>query len=200
MKVQGKYQRTIMIILMTLFSVYSCQRGNKEKAAADKTNLSRDSLSQKSKMPDSANLENGIQVAMFIEQTGLGAMLEMAMAKLAADKAQDSPIKDFANRMTQQYTKLNLELSALAAVKGLRLPGSLQQKQQRQIREMSAMKNEYFEKLYLKIVIEEQNKYIELFKGALSGPDGQVGDFSRKFLPVLESQRQKAYELLSTLN
>jgi putative membrane protein len=77
----------------------------------------------------------------------------------------------------------------------MRLPVALRQKQQRQIREMSAMKNDYFEKLYLKILIEEHDKCIELFSGA----DGEVSNFAKKSLPVSERHRQKAYELISAI-
>src|SRR5690349_20112039 len=153
-----KINQFILISILVMLMIQSCQPTNKTETKdnmATPPNLIKDK-----KVPDSASLENGIQVAMFIEQTALGGMLEIAMGELAIDKAQDSDIKSFGKLMMQEYNRINLELNALASAKGLRLPSVLQQKQQRQVREMNAMKSDYIEKLYLKIVIDEHDKYI----------------------------------------
>ncbi|WP_214228046.1 DUF4142 domain-containing protein [Pedobacter sp. B4-66] len=193
MKASTTYRN--FIIMVILLTIQSCQQENNAETKDNTVTVTTANPIRNKKVADSASLENSIQVDMFIQQIALGGMFEIAIGKLAIDKAQDSDIKSFAEQMIQEYSRINLEISALSATKGLRLPGVLQQKQQRQVQEMNTMKNEYFEKLYLKIVIHELDKYIELFKSALNSPDGEVSHFAQKFLPVLQMQRQGAYEL-----
>jgi predicted outer membrane protein len=62
---------------------------------------------------DSATLENSIQVAMFLEQATLGGMLEIEMAKLVLDKAQDSGTRDFARIILLNYSQFAWNLAPL---------------------------------------------------------------------------------------
>lgn len=45
--------------------------------------------------PGSQKMEDGIQTAMFIETVALGNMMEVALGKLAVEKAKGSEVKNF---------------------------------------------------------------------------------------------------------
>jgi putative membrane protein len=60
---------------------------------------------------------------------------------------------------------------------------------------MRRLEDDYFEKLYLKMSVEDYRKNIELFKGAGNSPDTTISNSARRFLPVLEKHQLQALEL-----
>lgn len=136
---------------------------------------------------------------MFIKKAALGGMLEIALGKLAREKARNLRVKDFGKLMGHDHAQINTALKVLSMSKGLKFPVSLSEKDLEQIREMSKMETEHFEKLYIKMMVEDHNKYIELFSGAGKSPDVLVSDFAKKYLPVLQSHRLKALEVRDAL-
>ncbi len=150
---------------------------------------------QNCQSPDSSNTADTIQTAMFIGTVAERDMLEVTLGKLAQEKANHPAVKNFGKLMVQDHNQMNDRLKTLAVVKGLKLPRSLPAKESEQVHQMRQMKTAYFEKLYMKMMIESHNKDIELFKGADNSPDTAIRNFSRQFLPVLETHRDNALKV-----
>lgn len=163
---------------------------------SDQNSKTRDTLKvDKAEIPVRAKLENEIQTSMFIEKVSLGNMLEAALGKLAFKKAKRSDIKNYGKIIQRDHQVMNDALRVLASAKGLKLPVYLPENDLKQLQQMSEMETAYFEKLYVKMMIEEHNKYIELFKGAWNSPDTLVSNFANKFLPILEIHRDNALRI-----
>lgn len=60
----------------------------------------------------------------FILEAAHGGMMEVKMGRLAADKASNADVKAFGQRMVDDHSKANSELTALASQKGITLPGA----------------------------------------------------------------------------
>jgi putative membrane protein len=185
----------LLILPLAVIILQCCRPTDKTEEMGDTTTGIDHTVVGVSKAPDRETLENEIQTAMFIEKAALGGMLEIALGKLAREKALNLRVKDFGKLMELDHARINADLKVLSSSKGLRFPVSLSAKDLEQIREMSKMETEYFEKLYIKIMIEDHNKDIELFSGAGESPDVLVSDFANKYLPVLERYRLKALEV-----
>lgn len=140
-------------------------------------------------------LENQIQTAMFMERVALGSLMKDTLGKLAFERANNQAIKVFGKLMEQDHREINEALKVLSLAKGLKLPIVLPAKERRQVRQMREMEIAYFEKLYMKMMIEAHDKDIELFKGAGNSSDTAVSNFVRKFLPVLQMHREKAIKV-----
>ena len=189
----------LLILPLAVVILQYCHPTDKTEEMGDTTTATDHTVVGVSKAPDRETLENEIQTAMFIEKAALGGMLEMALGKLAGEKALSLRVKDFGRLMELDHARINAGLKALSSSKGLKFPVSLPAKDLEQISEMSKMETEHFEKLYLKMMVEDHNKYIELFSGAGKSPDVLVSDFASKYLPVLERHRLKALEVRETI-
>lgn len=194
-----KSSRLLSIIATTGIIFQSCQPTNKADEVADTTTAIDHTAVDTPKVPDSAAAESSIQTTMFIEKAALGNMLEIELGKLAGEKARDFKVKEFGKLMVQDHTRIAGALKELSSSKGLKLPASLSKENLEQIRKMNKMAVDRFENVYMKMMVEDHKKDIELFKGAANSTDVHIANFARKFLPVLESHRKKALEVRAHL-
>src|SRR5262245_21597151 len=58
----------------------------------------------------------------FVKKAGEANLAEVAVSKLAQNKAQSDEVKKFADQMIKDHTKANSELSTIAKAKGLAVP------------------------------------------------------------------------------
>jgi len=59
---------------------------------------------------------------IFMKKAAKGGMMEVAMGKLAEEKAQSDDVKSFGKRMVTDHSKANDELKKIAAEKNVKLP------------------------------------------------------------------------------
>jgi putative membrane protein len=58
----------------------------------------------------------------FVENAAKGGMMEVSMGKAASERAANSDVKQFGERMVRDHTKANNELKSIASKKGITLP------------------------------------------------------------------------------
>ncbi|MCX2454020.1 DUF4142 domain-containing protein [Pedobacter sp. PLR] len=166
---------TMMCLVMLIFQF--CRPSGNPEIAEEKT------------------IEEHLQEAMFIQRAAIDGMQAIALGQLAAEKAVQPTLKTYGAQMAGNYEEINTSLRQLAGSKGIKFPPSLPREEQDRIQQMREMKVEYFEKLYLRIMIQGLRKDITLFKGAEKAPDTAIVGFASKYLPKLEQQLQKALSL-----
>ena len=76
-------------------------------------------------------------------------LAEIQAGKLAADKAQDQDVKQFAQKMVEEHTQAQKELEQLAQTKGVTLPASPDSKHQAMMKNLSALSGEKFDREYM---------------------------------------------------
>jgi len=188
-----KYRILLFVLILTAI-VQSCQTADSSGETGDST-VADHTAKDTAKIKDRGILENEIQTAMFLETATKTGLLEITLGNLAIDKTSNHELRNFGKLMVRDHTRINERLKVLAEEKRLKLPASMTSTQLEQVRQMAEMKTAYFEKLYLKMMIENHNRDVELFKGATSSPDTAISNFSRKYLPVLEIHREKALKV-----
>lgn len=176
-----------------------CRPTNKAESMGDTTTGVGHVVVNAPNAPGSQKMGNGIQTAIFIEQVALGNLFESTLGKLAFEKAENKEVRAFGKLMEQDHKRIRDSLKNLASARGFRLPVLLPAKELEQVRQMSKMEPVYFEELYMKMMLEEHDKYIELFKGAINSPDTPVSSFAHRFLPVLETNRETALKVVGSL-
>jgi putative membrane protein len=131
----------------------------------------------------------------FVREAAAGGMAEVAMGKLAQEKAANNQVKQFGARMVQDHAKANDELKQVAGAKGVQLPTGPDTKDQAEIKTMQSMSGAAFDKHYMDHMVADHKQDIAAFeKEAKSGKDPEVKAFAEKTLPTLKEHLQLAQQ------
>jgi putative membrane protein len=129
----------------------------------------------------------------FVEETAMGGMAEVELAKVAQQKAGNDQVKQFAERMVQDHTKANDQLKQTASAKGVELPTSLDKKHQGEIDKMQKLSGANFDRAYMKHMLDDHKKEVGKFeKVAKSAKDSDVKSFASSTLPTLQEHLKLA--------
>jgi len=166
--------------------------GNKDsKAAADSANAAKDTSTKPFIEPDStktsaAHIEVDKKDAEFAVEAMAGGMEEVALGKLAQQKASNSKVKDFGAMMVTDHSKAGQELSALGQTLRIALPNALDKDGQKIMDELSKKSGDDFDKAYVSDMIDDHKKDIKVFEDASkSSKSADLKNFADKTLPVL---------------
>jgi putative membrane protein len=130
----------------------------------------------------------------FLTHAAQDGEAEIEMGKLAQEKAADAKVKDFGARMQKDHGNANAELRAIAAKKGLTIPGGPGPH--------AAMKNKLeklqgaaFDQAYMRGMVDDHTKAVKEFQMATNSPDADVKAFAAKTLPTLQEHLKLAQEI-----
>ena len=132
----------------------------------------------------------------FVRDAQQGAKGEVALGQLAADKAQNSEIRDFGMRLIKDHSKSNKELLEFASRRDITLENDLSEEHQQLSDKLSKLSGEDFDKEFVSAMIEDHQKDIAKFKTAADTlSDSFVVTFARQTLPTLNEHLRIAETL-----
>lgn len=133
----------------------------------------------------------------FIEDTAASGLFVLQAAQLAATKASDPAVKDYANMMADYHSTANRELMQLATSKGLELPTAPARAMRREIEQLGKKTGtEFDEEFVRKIGVREHERDIKRFQEASKDvKDPQLKAWIDKALPSLEQHLAQAQRL-----
>ena len=128
-------------------------------------------------------------------------MYEVEVSRLAAGKATNTRVKEFANMLVNHHTTANNELLAIMRSKGIAPPATLPPDKQAKIAQLSRLSGAEFDREYMRITgVQDHQADITLFEGASrTVQDPALQGFAAKTLPVLRQHLQSAQAILGTL-
>ncbi|HEY1628455.1 MAG TPA: DUF4142 domain-containing protein, partial [Tepidisphaeraceae bacterium] len=131
----------------------------------------------------------------FVTEAAEGGMTEVKASQVAVDKTTDPEIKNFAQKMVDDHTKVNDQLKSLAEGKGVTMPTMLDSSHQDKVDDLAKMSGPDFDKDYVKMMVKDHKDTVELFQhysGATTSilhkpaDDADLKDFASKTLPTLQ--------------
>lgn len=129
----------------------------------------------------------------FIKEAADGGMAEVELGQLAADKATNPDVKEFAQRMVKDHSQANDQLKQLAMQKGVTLPNSPSAKYEATKNKLSKMSGDSFDKAYMDDMLKDHRMDIAAFqKESASGKDPDVKQFASQTLPTLQDHLKQA--------
>ncbi|MDQ6632660.1 MAG: DUF4142 domain-containing protein [Verrucomicrobiota bacterium] len=132
----------------------------------------------------------------FVRDAAQGGAMEVDLGKLGVEKAQNPAVKQFAQRIVDDHTKANQELTKIVEQKGIKLaePSKKESKMTGHLRGLSGAE---FDRAYLQHMVKDHEKDIKAFeKTAESSEDSQIKEFASKTLPTLKEHLSMARNLL----
>ncbi len=129
----------------------------------------------------------------FMKEAAEGGMAEVALGKLAVEKASNSEVKKFGQRMVDDHTKANNELKQLASQKNVTLPQDLSAKDKAMKAKLENLSGEQFDQSYMKGMVKDHKKDVSDFRReSTSAKDPDVKKFASQTLPTLEEHLKQA--------
>lgn len=125
--------------------------------------------------------------ADFVKTAAEDGMMEVKLGQLAQTHAASEEVKKHAQHMVEDHGKANEELRSLASKKNITVPTSISDKMQRKYDDMAKLKGKEFDKKYIKCMVDDHQKAIDLFKKqAEKGNDAELKAWASGKISTLE--------------
>src|SRR5438270_7500670 len=127
----------------------------------------------------------------FAAGAAVGGMEEVELGRLAAQKGASDEVRQFGQRMVDDHSKANQDLTAVASAKGLALPAALDAKHQGEVQKLSALSGDKFDQEYVGMMVKDHKKDVAEFqKESTGGADADIKAFAARTLPVIQEHLQ----------
>lgn len=139
-------------------------------------------------------------VEAFIQQAAASDMFEIQSSRLAMDRSQKQRLRDFAKEMAGDHARTTGELrdpmQRQASLRGVRMPGGLDQQRQRRLDQLKDASGAELDSLYAQQQVQAHLLAVDPFRNhAQAGDDAQFKQSASAALPVLQQHLQKAQAL-----
>ena len=193
--------------ILSLCAVQGCQSPENRSAEAhesDSLNVNDNDNERKAgKRDHPGNITNKTNVndeaAMFMKDAAAGGMMEVTFAELAAKKASSPKVKAFATQMIRDHGKANAQVAAIAEKAGVLLPTDFSAEQKKHFDHLSTLSGAEFDKQYMKMMVEDHQKTLELFKHGQDVNKQDLASFAKETVPVIERHHEQAKAINSNL-
>lgn len=129
--------------------------------------------------------------AKFAVDAANGGMAEVALSKIAEEKATAPKVKEFAKQMITDHSKANDELKTLAAGKNITLPSAPNEEKQKAAADLGGKSGSDFDKAYISQMKKDHENTVKLFEDAQKEvKDAELKAFIDKTLPVVKAHAE----------
>jgi putative membrane protein len=136
----------------------------------------------------------------FVKEAAQGGMAEVALGRLAVDRAQDPDIKQFAQRMIDDHSRANDELKQLAQQKKWKLPTDMSSNQKMIYNSLHDKAGADFDREYAKLMVKDHDEDVKMFEAySEHGKDADLKSFASSTVSTLRDHQQMARSNASKL-
>lgn len=192
--------KSLALIAGIALSLQACQQSTKDKDQGTTTipaDTTLNTTDKNQKKDNSVKLKP--EETAFIEKAATGGLMEVELGNLTTQKSKSKPVLDFAKRMITDHNSANQELQTVAAVFGIKLPGSLPAAEQHNLAAMRQMQANEYDQNYMDMMVADHAKTIDLFNGATRFNNPELKAFALKTLPVLQAHQKMAVDIDSLI-
>jgi len=138
----------------------------------------------------------GASDEQFVQKASETDLAEINLGRVAVERAGDSRVKQFGQKMVTDHTKSSKELLPIADKLGLKPATKMDTKHEALHEELSKLKGEAFDAAYMKHMVMGHEKAVMLYRQqAEGGKDASLKAFAAKTLPVVQEHLKQAQAL-----
>src|SRR6185437_1039946 len=132
----------------------------------------------------------------FATKAAEGGQAEVALGRLAAEKAGSPQVRQFGQQMVTDHSQANQELQSIAKQQNLTLPTKPDAASTATEQRLQASSGTAFDSAYARDMVQDHQQDVADFqKEASSGQDPALKAFAQKYLPVLQHHLQMAQQI-----
>jgi putative membrane protein len=100
----------------------------------------------------------------FVTKAMGGNLAEVQMGQLALEKSSDPQVKEFAQRMVDDHTKMQEQLKPIAQQMGVKVPDNPPKAAMKKMDKMKALSGDAFDQAYLKDMVKDHKADLSEFQ------------------------------------
>ncbi|HLP02713.1 MAG TPA: DUF4142 domain-containing protein [Opitutaceae bacterium] len=131
----------------------------------------------------------------FLEKVAKLGQEELALSRIASDRATNPQVRAFAADMVREHTSANSEISALAQRRGVSLAADGAQDRQKMESKWTDKPVGGFDEDYVEAVISNHKKTIDELEDAADSKDPEIAALANKLLPTVRAHLAHAQNL-----
>ena len=125
---------------------------------------------------------------------------EIEVSKLAAERATNSEVKEFARMMVRDHTKAVNDLGQVAAAATVERGNKEPDRDHVNLKEdLAKLNGNDFDRKYIDAMVDEHEEMVGELKKHVDGDNPQLRKWAAQTLPVAEKHRDRAKELKDSL-
>jgi putative membrane protein len=129
-----------------------------------------------------------------------GSVSEVQIGKIVKDKANDPAVKDFANRMIEDHSKMDQQIRHWASLNSIKLPTTPSADSQELKGRLAKASGKSYDQEYIRSMLEDHKKDVaELQNFMASHPDSSLKSVVTQTLPILENHLRVAENVAGKL-
>lgn len=133
---------------------------------------------------------------IFIRKAAEGGMAEVQYGQLALQKSSNDAVKEFAQKMIDDHTRLNENMKPVADTLGVPAPKKLNKEDQEEYDKLSALSGPDFDKEYLTAMVKDHRKDLREFREEeTEASDPALKDEVSKGETVISEHMRMVYQL-----
>jgi putative membrane protein len=184
-------------------SMALAQAGQQPSGAAGQTpsqnNPATDSQQQMNSM-NSAGQNTAVD-KMFVKKALQGGMAEVQLGQLTLQKSQNDQVKQFAQKMIDDHTKLGDQMKPVAQQLGVSVPDGPSKKDKATMAKLQALSGPAYDQAYIKDMIKDHKQDLSEFQNeASSGQDPTVKDAANQGSKVIAEHLQMIQQIAKDQN
>ncbi len=136
----------------------------------------------------------------FLRDAAEGGMFEVQLAQVVQEKATNPQVKELAQRIAEDHTKANDQLTSIAQQIGAEVPQTVSKADQKRIDSFGKMDPSKLDSEYVKLMIDDHQKDIKAFTNEVNkGKNESLTSFASQTLPTLKTHLQMAQDAQKSL-
>src|SRR5271168_5151837 len=138
---------------------------------------------------------------MFVTKAMQGSMAEVQLGQLTFEKSNNDQVKQFAQRMIDDHTKLNEQMKPVAQQLGVTPPNQISKGDRKTIAKLQALSGPAYDQAYIQDMVKDHKQDLNEFQAeASSGQDQTVKDAANQGSKVITQHLQMAQQLAKDQN
>ncbi|HEY8536614.1 MAG TPA: DUF4142 domain-containing protein [Vicinamibacterales bacterium] len=179
----------------------------------DDATMSDQAASARDQTPaGSTRQQDSGRVEQFVQQAASGNLAEIELGQLAATRAQNNEVRQFAQRMVQEHTKALDQLRSAVSEASITVPTELSSEHQQTRERLSELQGDEFDREYIDVMVDEHEKMADMLEarrnsagmqpGAASEANAQLGGglapvntWASQALPIVQEHLELARQI-----
>jgi putative membrane protein len=129
----------------------------------------------------------------FVHTAANANAFEIQSSQIALQKTADEQVKDFANLMIKDHTRIGEEFKSIAQRQNLQLPKGFDSKSQSLLKRLQSESGTRFDRTYAPMMLKGHQQAVKLFRSyAQNGDDQQLKQWAQQTLPTLQEHLRRA--------